>query len=331
VKLVANIQRRFSSYLNWVSRWRSLPVKAWIDGAEFYQRGDFQKAAESYKRGLNSYPNNPARANALLDLSHCLFRLRRFEESENYLKQLISHFPTVREGYIRLARLQLWLGYAVEALWTMRVCVKRMAIDPEIVTLFVTAVVESKADSAGIAEAQILLKQINCDAGGFPRLEVARARLELFATPDQQSRDDLARLAALDRGPFEAVVAFAEVLISEGKLAYARHHLHRALAAAPEHPKVLRLLARSYLNEGPFYEPDYAVQLALQACQVSGWKGLHETFTLGQAYVAAGDKVAALLAAMSAKRIASRLLGGYPDIDRLERLLQGEAVGPQAQ
>jgi hypothetical protein len=58
---------------------------------------------------------------------------------------------------------------------------------------------------------------------------------------------------------------------------------------------------------------------------VTGWRGLHEAYILAQAYVASGDKVSALLAAMSAKKIAGRLIGGYPDIDSLERLLQGEA------
>jgi predicted Zn-dependent protease len=329
VKLLSNIKGGLSSYFNWVSRWRSMPVKAWIDGADLYQRGDFEKAAQSYKRGLSSNPGSPARVNALLDLSHCLFRLRRFEESESYLKQAISHFPEVREGYVRLARLQLWLGYAIEALWTMRICVQRIAPDPEIATLFITAVVESKSDAAAIAEARSLLARVHYDAGGFPRLEVARARLELMGGEFESSREDLAKLAAQDRGPFEAVVSFAEVLISEGKLAYARHHLHRALSAAPEHPRVLRLLAQSYLSEGTFYEPDYAVQLASKACQVTGWRGLHESYILAQAYVASGDKVSALLAAMSAKKIAGRLIGGYPDIDSLERLLQGQASESQ--
>jgi hypothetical protein len=56
---------------------------------------------------------------------------------------------------------------------------------------------------------------------------------------------------------------------------------------------------------------------------------LHETYILAQAYLAVGDKSAALLAAMSAKKIAGRLIGGYPDIESLERILQVEAVDSQ--
>jgi tetratricopeptide (TPR) repeat protein len=207
---------------------------------------------------------------------------------------------------------------------------QRVAPDPELVTLFISAVVDSGGNPTSIAEAQKLLQQLHYDAGGFPRLEVARARLALLVDKADEARDDLARLAALDRGPFEAVVAFAEVLVSEGKLAYARHQLHRALAVASDHPKVLRLLARTYMHEGPFFEPEYAVQLALRACQVTNWRGIHELYILAQAYVTAGDKVAALLAATKAKEVAARLLGGYPDVVHLEKLLQGIAAESQA-
>jgi predicted Zn-dependent protease len=209
----------------------------------------------------------------------------------------------------------------------MRVCLKRVPLDPELLTLFINAVVESGGDALGIHEAREMLARFHCDAGGFPRLDVARVRLEVMANKEgdylrDQARDGLSKLASLDRGPFDAVVAFAEVLISEGKLAYARHHLHRALAAAPEHPRVLRLLALSYIHQGPFFEPEYAVQIALKACQITGWRGVHELYILAQAYLANEDKVAALMAATQAKNIAARLIGGHPDVERLERSLQ---------
>jgi tetratricopeptide (TPR) repeat protein len=320
---------RLRSYIAWVRRWHCLPIRSWIKGAELYQRGKFEEAAEFYLMGLRSHPGSRAKANALLDLSHCLFRLYRFEEAEVYLRQVTASFPHLREGYIRLARLQLWLGYSVEAVWTMRVCLQRIPADPELATLFVTAVVDSGADAAAAQEAQSLLDRVHCDAGGFPRLEVARARLEFATSNSPRSRDELSRLASLDRGPFEAVAAFAEVLLSEGKLAYARHHLHRALSTAPEHPRVLRLLALSYLRDGPFFEPDYAVQLAIKACQVTSWRGINELYVLAQAYVAQEDKATALLTAMQAKAVAGRLIGGHPGVEKLERFLQAAAAESQ--
>lgn len=312
----------FKGYVDWVSRWRTLPVRSWIKGAELYQSGEFFKAAELYKQGLSTHPHNPARVNALLDLSHCLFKLQRFDEAEVFLRQVTASFPEVREGYVRLARLQLWLGYATEALWTMRVCLQRIPVDPEIVTLFINAVVDSGADASAVHEAHTILGRVHCDAGGFPGLEVARARLSFASSQCDDSRSDISRLASRDRGPFDAVVTFAEVLISEGKLAYARHHLHRAFTVAPEHPKVMRLLAVSYLHEGPFFEPEFAVQLAVRACQVTAWRGIHELYILAQAYVAHGDKAAALMVALQAKKIAGRLIGGHPGIEKLERFLQ---------
>jgi len=306
-----------------------MPVSTWIEGAQLYQKGEFQKAAELYKQGLASHPESRAKINALLDISHCLFRLQQFDEAEMYLRQATSSFPDVREAYVRLVRLQLWLGYSSEALWTMRLCIQRIPVDPELVALFINAVVDSGAEEAAVQEAHSLLQRVHCDAGGFPGLEVARARLTLANSQCVQSRGELSKLAALDRGPFDAVVAYAEVLVGEGKLAYARHHLHRALTVAPEHPKVLRLLALSYLHEGALFEPEYAVQLAVRACQVTGWRGIHELYILAQAYIAQDDKAAALMAATRAKTIASRLIGGHPGVDKLERYLQSESTGSQ--
>jgi tetratricopeptide (TPR) repeat protein len=323
VRAIASISSYLKSYVTWVSHWRCLPVHSWIRGAQFFQRGDFQRAADCYMNGLRSHPTSRARVNALLDLSHCLFRLQQFDQAEVFLRQVTAAFPNLRDGYIRLARLQLWLGYSSEAIWTMRLCLQRISVDPEILTLFINAVVDSGADTAAVQEAQALLKRVHYDALGFPALEVARARLELVGSASDYSREDISRLAALNKGPFDAVVAFAEVLLSEGKIAYARHHLHRALLVAPEHPKVLRLLAFSYLHEGAFYEPLYAVQLALKACQVTAWRGIQELYILAQAYVAQEDKAAALMVALQAKKIAARLIGGHPGVEKLERYLQG--------
>jgi Tfp pilus assembly protein PilF len=328
VLIVNHLKEKARTYGNWISRWRCLPVGAWIKAAEYYQKGAFETAAELYQDGLRSNPHSPAKLNALLDLAHCLFRLRKFEEAENYLRQATVVAPQERESYVRLARLQLWLGHATEAVWTIRVCIQRVSVDPELAALFITAVVESGGNVSTINEAQEILATLHCDHG-FPRLEVARARLALLAVQNTASRDNLSKLASMDRGPFEAVVAFAEVLLREGKLAYARHHLHRSLVVAPEHPKVLRLLAQSYLSAGMFFEPEYGVQLAQKACQATAWRGVNEMLTLAQAYILAGDKAAALVVASRAKDIAARLIGTYPEVARLEQMLQSSASGTQ--
>jgi uncharacterized protein HemY len=268
--------------------------------------------------------------NALLDLSHCLFRLKNFEQAERYLRQASVVSKNEREPYVRLARLQLWLGHSVEAAWTVRTALSSLPADPELVTLFVTAAIESGGVGPLLTEARDLLREMHCEPEAAPRLEVARIRLKMQDGDLGEARDDLAALANKDRGPFEAVVAFAHVLLDEGKTAYARHHLHRALTVSSEHPKVLRLLSLSYLQAGHYFEPEYAIQLATRACQATGWAGMHEMHTLARAYALSGDKVSALLIASKAKEAGRNLLGIYPEVQSLEKLIHSLSSGTQA-
>lgn len=331
MKYLQDLKANARLYKDWILSWRSVPVRPWIKAAQAYRAGNFEGAVELYRKGLKSYPFSPARLNAMLDLSHCLFRLRRFDEAEKMLRQASVVAPNEREVYVRLARLQLWLGHSSEAAWTIRTCLQKVPIDPELVTLFITAVVDGGGSAHLVREARELRQSLHYEPEAFPRLEVARLRLELFS-PDseEEAREALSKLATADRGPFDAVIAFAQVLLQEGKLAYGRHHLHRALAVSPEHPKVLRLLAKSYLENGIFFEPEYAVQLATLACQATGWKGVIEMHTLAQAYVANGDKISGLLIASRAKDMGRRLLGAYPEAQKLEQLIEQLSTGTQA-
>ena len=330
MKLLTELRANVSMYKDWIVSWRAMPVRSWMRAAQAYRSGNFEVAVELYRRGLKSNPSSPARVNALLDLSHCLFRLRRFEEAERSLRQASVAAPNEREVFVRLARLQLWLGHSSEAAWTVRSCLQKIPSDPELVALFINAAVESGGQPHLVQEAKSLLAGIHYEPEAFPRLEVARLRLELLLADSLEARDELAKLATADRGPFEAVVAFAQLLIREDKLAYARHHLHRALSVSPEHPRVLRLLAASYLQNGIFFEPEYAIQLATKACQATGWKGVNEMHTLAQAYVATGDKVSALLIASKARDTGKRLLGSFPDAIQLDQLIERLSTGTQA-
>jgi len=317
-------------YRDWIRRWKTLPVQAWISGAEAYRAGRYQDAELLYRQGLKRHVRHPARVSALLDLSHCLFRLRKFSDAELALRQAISTAPSQREAYVRLARLQLWLGYGTEAAWTIRTCLQRIQPDPEIATIFLTAVVESGGVSYLLREAQELLTTLHIEPEGYPRFQVALARFHLLVGDREDARARLAKLAALDRGPFDGVVTFAEILLSEGKIAYARHHLHRALAVSAEHPRVLTLLARSYLMESPVFDPENAIQLAARACQNTGWRGVHEMHVLARAYALFGDKVSALLVAGRAKDTGRRLLGCYAEAKDLDRLIERLCTGTQA-
>jgi uncharacterized protein HemY len=330
MKAVTKLKANVRLYKEWFQRWGSLPVRSWVKAAGYYRSGNYEEAAKCYQAGLKSHPRHPARVNALLDLSHCLFRLKKFEQAERYLRQASIVSQHDREPYIRLARLQLWLGHSVEAAWTVRSALSAIPADPELVTLFITAAVESGGVNHLILEAQELSHNLHCEPEAAPRLEVARARLAIQAGDMGEARDDLAALANKDRGPFEAVVAFAQVLLDEGKTAYARHHLHRSLMVSPEHPRVLRMLALSYLQPGPNFEPEHAVTLATKACQATGWCGIHEMYVLAKAYALGGDKISAVLIASKAQDAGRNLLGIYPEVKNIEQLINNLSSGTQA-
>jgi hypothetical protein len=180
-----------------------------------------------------------------------------------------------------------------------------------------------------VNEAQDLVANLHCDFEAAPRLEVAKVRLNLLIGDAELARKDLSSLASREKCPFEAVVAFAQLLLQDGKVGYARHHLHRALTVSPEHPRVLRLLASSYLEVGAFFDPEFAVQIATRACQATGWMGIHEMHTLARAYALNNDKISALLIASRAKDAGRHLLGVYPETHRLQELINDLSTGTQ--
>lgn len=330
MKSINGVKSTFIAYREWIRRWKTWPVRPWIKAAALYRSGRFEEAEPFYRSGLTTHFQHPARISALLDLSHCLFRSRQFDEAEACLRQAVFAAPQEREAYIRLARLQLWLGFATEAAWTMRTALQRVPADPELIAIFITAVVECGGISYLLKEVREHLGSVHIEADIYPRLEVAKARLDILDGDPVDGRTRLAELSARDKAPLDGVIAFASLLLDEGKVAYARHHLHRALTVSPEHPRVLTLLAKSYLTEGAFFEPDYAVQLATTACQVTAWRGIHEMHVLAQAYAFCGERISALLVASRAKDTGRRLLGCYRDAKNLDQLIERLSTGTQA-
>lgn len=328
--LILRLRSKLALYREWFRRWQTLPVHQWVQAAALYKEGRFREALELYEKGLEGHPHHLARAHVLMDAFYCCFRLHLFDRAEQYLRKAIIQNPLDREAYLRLARLHMWLGYSTEAAWCMRECLRRIAPDPELVTQFVSAVVECGGVSYLDQEVDQVLRSFHCEPEAYPRLEVARLRFQLMRSNVPEDRQALAYYACLDKGPFDAVIAFAELLMKEGKIAYARHHLHRALQVAPEHPRVLRLLAHSYMSVGPFFEPEFAVQLATRACQLTAWSGVQEMHSLAQAHALQGDRMSALLIASRAKDAGLRLLGTYPHAQNLDKLIEelsSESVG----
>ncbi|MCB0338901.1 MAG: tetratricopeptide repeat protein [Bdellovibrionales bacterium] len=320
--------KRLHLCIQWCKTWKALPVFNWIRGAKSFRSGKFREAALLYERGLKSHPHHPAALCARLDLAYCYFRLRRFQDADDQLKVVLTKAPTMREAYLRLARMQLWTGQAMSAAWTLRRALREFGTDADLVSTFLQAVLDNGGPNYLLQEGVEFLKQLPPSDRASSKLEIAAARLAIFRGDYKTGRGNLARLTAGATPPFEALVAYAEALIAEGRIAHSRQQLRRALQIAPDHPRVLSLFAESYLKSGPFYNPEFARQLALSACQNSGWCGPREMHILAEAYLANNERITALAVAHKAKEAGTRLLGNYRDVRTIDKLIEALSQNP---
>jgi hypothetical protein len=90
------------------------------------------------------------------------------------------------------------------------------------------------------------------------------------------------------------------------------------------------MLALSYVQPGPSFDPEHAIALATKACQATGWCGIHEMYVLAKSYALAGDKISALLVASKAQDTGRSLLSIYPEFKNIERLIDSLSSGTQA-
>lgn len=316
-----------SIYYRWWKTWGTLPVLAWVRGAALYRAGRFDLAEPYYRLGLDRHPSHPARFSARLDLAFCLFKTNRLTESEEQLKFVTTNAPHLREGYVRLAKLQSWSGRPLEAAWTMRRACKEISIDSEMVALFLLGAVDNAGPSYLIKEASALSSKLDQSS---PLLATAISRLHAFQGKTQRARIELSRIASQSNAPIESLLGYADILIEDEQIEDARLVLKRALALNPEHPRVLSSIAQTYLKAGECYNPDYARQLATTGCQNSNWTSPREMHILAESYYHLGDKIGALVIASKAKQAGSRLLGAYRDSKDLDRLIESLSSGTQA-
>jgi predicted Zn-dependent protease len=314
----------------WWKTWRTLPVWSWVRGASSYRAGKFELAERLYKAGLKRHGSHPANFCARLDLAYCVFKLGKVEEAEQLLRSVTNQLPASREAYVRLARLQMWSGHSLEAAWTIRRALRSIEVDPELAALFLIAVLDNGGPGYLLDEAVEASDKIETEGDDFPRLQAARARLQIERGDELIGRESLERVAVADNAPFEAIVMYAELLLEEGKIAHARRQLRRAMVVSPDYPRVLSLLAESYMKAGPFYNGEYAKQLAVNACQLTNWASPREMHLLAEAYYHSGDKISALVVASKAKQAGMRLMGTYRDVRVLDQLIESLSSGTQA-
>ncbi|RMD86344.1 MAG: tetratricopeptide repeat protein [Candidatus Dadabacteria bacterium] len=310
------------NYFEWIKTWKSLPVISWVRAAECYKEEKFALAAELYEKGLASHPFHEASYCARLDLAHCYFKEGRYEDAKQELKGMINLIPELKEAYVRLARIHIWLGEYLEAVWTMRRALREIKPDGELVGIFLGAVLDNGGPGYLLDEAREAYRKLSDKEKQNEKLIVSAIKLEIYKGDYQKGRSKLSSLASGAHAPFDAVLAYGEVLLREGRISIARQHLRRALQAAPNHPKVLTLFASSYLKSGPYYNPDYAKQLATSACQNSNWSSPEALHILAESYKALDDRVTALATALRAKEAGSKLLSNYRDVKTIEELIK---------
>lgn len=301
--------------------WRALPVSSWVRGAALYRKGSFEAAAKHYEAGLVSHSEHPARNCARMDLAYCLFQLGRLDESERELRKVSTALPRSREVHLRLARLQIWMGRTLDAVWTLRRVIQQGVLDGEVVGLFLFTLLEQKGPQFLFREALEATAKVSPQDQKKPLLQAATLYWEYLNGAGVPARDALIDIACKHRAIPEASVMLAKILLHEEKVAASRRVLREAMIIHPEHPILLTLCAKSYLRDGVHFQPNFARQLAQVACTSSRWKSPATLHVYAEALFYCQDKMSALLVASKAKEEGERVLGKYSDAKDLDQLL----------
>jgi len=311
----------------WFRTWKRLPVFSWIKAAALYRDGNYEKAEALYRAGLEKHPKHPAQFCARLDLAYCLFKRGALQEAEAELKIVVKKLPDLKEGYLRLARLQMWSGHALEAAWTMRRALKRIEVDADLAALFLLTVLESDGPLYLLKEAVGACRLMQATHNKHPMLNLAQAYLQCKRGDFKRGLAALEELTLSSEPQFEAVLVFAEMLLKDGRVERARKELKGAMKVAPEHPRILSLFAESYLKAGETYKPEYAQQLATAACQKTAWQSPREMHVLAESYYHINDRMSALIMASKAKEAGSKLLTSYSENKILDQLIDELSSG----
>lgn len=317
------MKSKIALYARWWQTWKSLPVKPWVKAAAFYRGGSFREASLWYQKGLAQNPFHPARFSARVDLAFCLQKLGKLAEAKEHLRYVINNQPDFREAYLRLARLQLLLGHAVEASWTVRSALRFLSTDAELLGLYMFSAFETNSAPDVRNEALRLIDTITNEQHKDSLLKFCLLRREIEAGNIVYAWEELTSFIDSEPRCVEAMLYFSRILIRSQQFSMAKGYLDRALRERPDNPVVLASLAAFYLAKSEFFNAAYALQLAQSACQASEWSNPRALITLANAYFVSGDRGAALLVASRAKDVRSSLLEIFRDEERLESFIQG--------
>lgn len=274
-------------------------MPAWIKAADEFQVRNYAKAISLYSAGLRRHPNHPAASSAKLDLSFCQQQRSDIRGAIETLKSLVMEDGSSREAVLRLYKLLRDLGQNKDAAWVIRRFLRNSGPDSEFVAHMTLALLACDATEAMLSE-PLEMKERASGGASTQITKLAEAMLGI-RRKESSARQDLWKLASSSEACKETLLCYAEVLLTEGKIALARQTLRRAHGADRNCSRTLVLFAKSYLASGPFYSPEDARQLAEQACLVSGWGSLTAVHILAESYHHLEDSTNALLVAYKGK------------------------------
>jgi len=281
----------------WLTTFGAFPVWDWTHAIELYKTGNYEQAAILYQHGLESHPHHPAKLAAQIDLAECLLKLNRLEDAETLLNDILNSSPKRTDIAVKLAHLYNLTGFHTkEALIWQKIVEKNP--EPDYIASFVLSVLNMQGSQALLENAVCYLSALNLKKLNAVRIEVARAILTIKKN-NKEGLETLKQLAEIPNAPLETFTWLAKILLENNETSKAREYLHNVIAS--NHPEVYNLLAQSYLVKGAEFNPEFASQLALKACQTSNWLNPLHAYTLAQALHLMGDNMAALLAISKAK------------------------------
>ncbi|MCB0318827.1 MAG: hypothetical protein KDD56_08725, partial [Bdellovibrionales bacterium] len=204
---------------------------------------------------------------------------------------------------------------------TLRRALQQIPADQDLAGLFLFCVVDNQEPYFLLQEAKAIAEICYDKQHSSKIYETAVALYKYYFEDEHAGYLELEKIITAKQVPLDAIIAFAEILLSLEKTAEANAVLHKGLKSEPNSPRILTLLAQTYLQDDSLKNPDYAVQLALSACQNSNWLSPRELHVLAEAYAEKGDIMSALIAANKAKQEGERLLGNYRHSQSLSKLI----------
>ncbi len=295
--------------VNWWRVWGTLPITTWIRGADYFKKGDYRQAATAYHKGLVKYPTHKAAYCARLDYAYCLYRIGEFGQAAIELSRMTLTKNPIRDAFLLFSRIQLITGDFRGAVSTLRRGVQTFPKDIQMITSYAHATHTAKEMVRERDEARMLLERVrlglNLSDPLLVAVDGAIAAYELRFGDQPRGEQLLTRVIASGSAPYEAILLRGELMIEEGLVLPGRGLLTRAMTLAPYDPRPVAALAKSYLLEGDYFEPDYALQLASSACSLSRYQNAECVALLVESHLAMGDEVTAELMTQRLRSITS--------------------------